>query len=133
MLKKAFFLWLDIAIFMFLIIFVDFILFLDVMEYTKYWVYMKEIFIGIFIITILISIWAVGYFFKLKGFFNPNGVVDYLKLYWSIFWRAMVFVVPIVGIIAYVFKGSIESRFLTIFVEILIGFVAIYWYLRQKY
>jgi len=133
MLKKAFFLWLDIAIFMFLIIFVDFILFLDVMEYTKYWVYMKEIFIGIFIATILISIWAVGYFFKLRGFFNPNGVVDYLKLYWSIFWRAMVFVVPIVGIIAYVFKGSIESRFLTIFVEILIGFVAIYWYLRQKY
>jgi len=132
MLKKAFSLWLDIAIMMFLVIVVDFIVFEDLMVYTPYWMYMKEIFIGIFIFTLLVSIWAVGYFFNIHGF-KIKGVWGYLKIYWSVFWRAMVFVIPVVGLIAYFFHGSIQSRIFTILIEILAGFPAIYWFLKKKY
>ncbi len=130
MLKKSFRLWLDIASFMFLIIFADFILFSDIVSYTSYWIYMKEIFIFLFISTILFSIWVVGYFFNLYGI-KVIGFKNYLKVYWSILWRALLIVIPIVGIIAYIYKGSVFSRFLTIFVEILAGFPAIYWYLKK--
>jgi len=130
MLKKAFFLWLDIAIFMFLIIFAGFIVFLDTMEFTHLWMYMKVVFIAMFVITILFSVWAVGYFFKLHGY-DIRGIKGYLKLYLMVLIRALIIVIPIVGIIAYIYKGSIFSRFLTIFVEILAGFPAIYWTLRK--
>jgi hypothetical protein len=129
--KESFKLWGYIALMMFLVIFVDFVLFEDFMMYSPYYVYMKEIFIFLFIFTIAVSVFVIGYFFKLRGHFNPTGIKDYLKLYWAILWRALVIVIPVVGIIAYVFKGSIESRILTIFVEILAGLPAIYWYLKK--
>ncbi|WP_457562044.1 hypothetical protein [Caminibacter pacificus] len=130
MMKKAFLLWLDIAIFLFLVIFAGFIVFSDIMTYTNFWFYMKEIFISIFIITIFFSIWAIGYFFNLHGF-KVQGIKQYLKIYWSILWRALIIVTPIIGLIAVIFKGSIFSRILTIFIEILAGFPAIYWYLKK--
>jgi hypothetical protein len=95
---------------------------------------MKEIFIFIFIVTILISVFALGYFFEKAGIVRfENKIPGYLKLYFSILWRALVFVVPIVGLIAYVYHGSIGSRIATIFIEVLAGFPAIYWYLKTKY
>jgi hypothetical protein len=132
MFKKAFYLWLDIAIFMFFIIFIDFMLFEDLLFYWGLFFYMKKIFVGLFILTILISIFAVGYFFEKHGIMKfQNRFLGYLKLYFAILWRALVFVIPVVGLIAYIYHGSIGSRIATIFIEILFGFPAIYWYLKK--
>ncbi|WP_456479319.1 hypothetical protein [Nautilia sp.] len=132
MFKKAFYLWMDIAVFMFFVILVDFMLFEDLLMYWRLFFYMKEIFIVIFVLTVLISIFALGYFFEKHGIISfKNRITGYLKLYFSILWRALVFVVPIVGIIAFVYHGSIGSRIATIFIEILAGFPAIYWYLKK--
>ncbi|GAB6075117.1 hypothetical protein [Nautilia lithotrophica] len=132
MYKKAFYLWLNIAIFMFFIIVIDFILFEDLIIYWHKFFYVKEIFISLFAGTILISIFAIGYFFEKQGVISfQNRFIGYLKLYFSIFWRALMFVVPIIGLIAYIYHGSIGSRIATIFIEILAGFPAIYWYLRK--
>ena len=133
MFKKAFYLWLDIAIFMFFIIVVDFMLFEDLIIYWRMFYYVKEIFIFLFILTILISMFAVGYFFEKHEIVSfQNRFTGYLKLYFAILWRALVFVVPAVGLIAYIFHGSIGSRIATIFIEILAGFPAIYWYLKKN-
>jgi len=133
MFKKAFYLWLDIAIFMFFIIVVDFMLFEDLLIYWGLFFYMKEIFIGLFTVTILFSIFAIGYFFEKHGIVTfQNRFTGYLKLYFAILWRALVFVVPAVGFIAYIYHGSIGSRIATIFIEILAGLPAIYWYLKKN-
>ena len=129
--KKAFLLWLDIAIIMFFIIFVDFMLFEDLIFYWQLF-YSKEIFIGLFIITILFSSFFVWYFFERHGVLTFNNrFLSYLKLYFAILWRALVIVIPIIGIIAFIYKGSIGSWIATIFIEILSGFPAIYWYLKR--
>jgi len=134
MFKKAFYLWADIAIFMFFVIIVDFMLFEDLIFYWGIYFYAKGIFITIFVLTILISVFAVGYFFEKHGIISyQNRLVGYLKIYFAILWRALVFVIPVVGIIAYVYHGSIGSRIVTIFVEILAGFPAIYWYLKNNF
>jgi len=134
MLKKAFYLWAEIASFMLFVIVADFMIFEDLLVYWGLFFYMKEIFISIFIVTILISVFALGYFFEKAGIVRfENKIPGYLKLYFSILWRALVFVVPIVGLIAYVYHGSIGSRIATIFIEVLAGFPAIYWYLKTKY
>ena len=133
MLKKAFYLWAEIASFMLFVIVADFMIFEDLLMYWGLFFYMKEIFISIFVVTILISVFAVGYFFEKAGVVRfENKILGYLKLYFSILWRALVFVIPIVGLIAYVYHGSIGSRIATIFIEILAGFPAIYWYLTTK-
>jgi hypothetical protein len=133
MLKKAFYLWGEIAAFMLFIIVADFMIFEALLVYWGLFFYMKEIFISIFVITILISIFTVGYFFEKSGVVKfQNRISGYLKLYFSILWRALVFVVPIVGVIAYIYHGSIGSRIATIFIEIFAGFPAIYWYLKFK-
>ncbi|WP_457559937.1 hypothetical protein [Caminibacter sp.] len=129
--KKAFRIWLDISIFMFLIVFVDFLLF---QTFVVYFYSMKQInmfFVSIFIFTILISVFLLGVVFKKYGF-EVKTLKDYFKLYFSILWRALVFAIPVIGIIAMIFKGSIFSRFLTIIVEFLAGLPAIYWYLKSK-
>ena len=132
MLKKSFYVWLDIAIFMFFIIFAEFLIFSDLLFYWGMFFYMKEIFIGFFVLTILVSIYFIGYFFNVHNI-QISGMTGYLKLYFSILWRAMIFVIPTVGLIAYIYHGSIGSRIFTIFVEILAGFPAIYWYMLSKY
>jgi len=132
MAKKAFWLWADIAIFMFFVIIADFMLFDDLMAYWREYYHMKEIFILIFVVTILISIWAIGYFFQRHGIEKVDSFWKYLKLYFSILWRALIIVFPIIGITAYLFHGSIGSRIFTVFIEILAGYPAIYWYLKSK-
>ncbi len=133
MFKKAFYLWADIAVFMFFIIVVDFILFEDLIVYWRMLFYVKEIFIGLFVLTLIISVFAVGYFFERYQIVSfKNRFTGYLKLYFSILWRALAVVVPIIGIIAYIYHGSIGSRIATVFIEILAGFPAIYWYLKKN-
>ncbi len=110
MFKKALHIWFDIAGMMFLIIFVDFVFFQLLMEEGLFF-YMKQIFIALFTVTVLASVYFVGFFFN-KHKIETKGFWGYLKLYFAVFWRAMVFVVPVVGLIAVIFKGSIASRIL---------------------
>jgi hypothetical protein len=133
MLKKAFLIWLDIAIFMFFIVFVDFLMFQTFVVYATSMREVNFIFISIFIITLIASIFLLGIVFEKHGFKFENKFFGFLKLYFSILWRALVFAIPVIGIIAFIFKGSIFSRFLTIVVEFLAGFPAIYWYLKTLY
>jgi hypothetical protein len=133
MFKKAFKIWLDISIMMFLIVVADFILFDDFMSYTHLFMYMKEIFITIFVVTIIASFFFLGFFFEKNGITIPakNKFLSYLKIYWGVLWRALIIVTPIIGIIAVTFHGSIGSRILTIFIEFLAGLPAIWWYLKS--
>ncbi|AZV47444.1 hypothetical protein C3L23_09265 [Nautilia sp. PV-1] len=133
MLKKAFNLWLKIAIFMLFVIIADFMIFEVLLVYWHLFFYMKEIFITIFAVTIIFSIFAVGYFFEQFGIEvkAKNRFFKYIKIYFSVLWRALIIVTPVIGLIAYVFHGSIGSRIATIFIEILAGFPAIYWYLKK--
>ena len=134
MLKRAFLLWKDIAIMMFFIIVVDFIVFEDLIFYWHMFFYVKEIFISIFIITILFSMFFVGYFFERHGVLiaAKNRFFMYMKIYFAVLWRALIIVTPIIGVIAYIYHGSIGSRIFTIFIEILAGFGAIYWFLKKN-
>ena len=131
--KMAFKIWLYIAGFMSLVIFIDFIIFMDFMEYSNYFWYMKEIFIALFIITIIISFFIVNLYFDLFkiNIKAKNKFIKMLKIYWSILWRALLILIPIIGFIAYKYHGSIESRIATIIVEILVGFPAIWWFLTK--
>jgi hypothetical protein len=133
MLKKSLKIWTEISIMMFLIVFADFILFSDLMLYTNCYKEMNEIFIGIFILTIIASIYFLGFFFEKNEIYVPakNKFVKYLKIYWAVLWRALVIVTPVIGIIAVTFHGSIGSRILTIFMEFLAGLPAIWWYLES--
>lgn len=132
MFKKAFLLWFDIAAFMFLVIIADFILFEDLIVYWRMFFYVKEIFIGLFVLTLIISVFAVGYFFERHQIVSfQNRFTGYIKLYFSILWRALAVVMPVIGVIAYIYHGSIGSRIATVFIEILAGFPAIYWYLKK--
>ena len=132
MLKKSFLIWADIAFIMMLVIFIDFILFQDMLEYWHLFFYVKDIFISIFIFTIIISVFVTGYFFEFhRVFYFKNRFLGYLKLYFSILWRALVIVVPIIGAIAYIYHGSLNSRVAVIIIEVLAGFPAIYWYMKK--
>ncbi|GAB6045788.1 hypothetical protein JCM11957_13860 [Caminibacter profundus] len=82
--KKAFKLWFHIAGVMFLVVFVDFLLFNDFLM-SGYYFYMKEIFIAIFVVTIIISVFVIGAYFESFGIVKfKNRFFGYLKLYWSI-------------------------------------------------
>jgi len=130
MLKTSFILWSKIAIFMFFVINIGFILFLTLIQYWHLYMHVKAIFISIFVITLIISFFVINYFFKNEPIFKKNKITfNPFKLYFSLFLRAMVFVIPAVGLIAYTCHGSITSRFFTILIEILLGFPAIYWYI----
>jgi hypothetical protein len=132
MLKKAFLIWLDISIFMFFVVFVDFLLFQTFVVYAQSMKDINFLFITIFIVTIIFSVFLLGLVFEKHGFKFENRLKDYLKLYFSILWRALIIAAPFIGIIAFIFKGSIFSRFLTIIIEFLAGFPAIYWYLKSR-
>ncbi len=132
--KLAFKLWFYIAGLMSLVIFASFLIFIDIMEYTNYFWYMKEIFITLFVITIIISFFVVNFYFEtfqitIKA---KNRFTKYLKIYFAILWRALVILIPVIGFIAYKYHGSIESRILSIILEILAGFPAIWWLLHSK-
>ena len=130
----AFKLWLYIAGMMGLIIFASFLIFMDIMQYTSYMWYMKEIFIAIFIIVIISSFFIVNFYFNLFGINvkSKNKFTKYLKIYFGILWRALIIVTPVIGFIAYKYHGSIGSRIFTIFVEIIAGLPAIWWFLYNK-
>ena len=82
MFKKAFYLWADIAIFMFFIIVVDYMLFEDLIFYWGLYFYAKGIFITIFVLTILISVFVVGYFFEKHGIISyKNRFIGYKDLF----------------------------------------------------
>ncbi len=132
--KLAFKLWCYITGIMLLIIFAEYILFIDIMQYTNFFWYMKEIFIGIFIITIVLSFFVINLYFNLFGIEvkGKNKFIKMLKIYFNILWRALIILIPIIGFIAYKYQGSIGSRILTIFLEILAGFPAIWWFLNSK-
>ncbi len=132
--KLAFKLWFHIAGIMSLIIFAFYLIFIDIMEYTNYFWYMKEIFITLFVITIIISFFVVNFYFdsfKIR-IEAKTSFKKHLKIYFGILWRALVILAPIIIFIAYKFHGSIESRILTIIFEILAGFPAIWWFLYKK-
>ena len=129
MVKKSFLIWVDISIFMFFVVFVDFLMFETFAPYCHTMRQVNVLFVTIFVFTIFISIFLLGEVFKKYGY-QIRSIKEYLKLYFSILWRALVFVIPVVGLIAFVFKGSVFSRLLTIFIEFLVGFPAIYWYLK---
>jgi len=77
-------------------------------------------------------VFVIGAYFESFGIVKfKNRLFGYLKLYWSILWRALIIVMPIIALISVVFKGSIGSRIFTIFVEFLAGLPAIYWYLKK--
>ena len=128
----AFKLWFHIAGVMSIVICMMFLLFLDLMIYFNLFMYVKAIFISIFIITIIISFFVVNkYFEEFKiGINEKSKIKKYFKIYFSIFWRAIVILIPIIGFIAVKYHGSIESRIWTIIIEILAGFPAIWWYLK---
>jgi len=130
----AFKLWCYIAGMMSLVIFVSFLLFMDIMQYTNYFYYMKEIFIGTFITVIVISFFVVNFYFDLFGIEikSKNKFIKYLKVYFGILWRALIILIPIIGFIAYKYHGSIESRIITIIIEIIAGLPAIWWFLQNK-
>ncbi len=135
--KLAFKLWFYIAGLMSLVIFASFLIFIDIMEYTNYFWYMKEIFITLFVITIIISFFVVNFYFEtfqitIKAKNRFTKYLKYLKIYFAILWRALVILIPVIGFIAYKYHGSIESRILSIILEILAGFPAIWWYLYNK-
>ena len=130
----AFKLWSYIAGMMSLIIFASVILFMDIMQYTNYYFYMKEIFVVIFISVIVISFFVVNHYFEL---FNinvkaKNKITKYFKIYFGILWRAILILSPIIGFIAYKYHGSITSRIITIIIEIIAGLPAIWWFLHSK-
>ena len=132
--KLAFKVWFYIAAFMSMVIFVDFIIFMDFMQYSNFYFYMKEIFIGLFILTIVISFFTVNLYFDMFGIKTEgkNRFIKMLKIYFGIFWRAFIILIPIIGFIAYKYHGSVESRIWTIIIEILVGFPAIWWFLSSK-
>ena len=133
-LKIAFNIWLQIAGIMSLVLFADYILFFDFMMYSNLFWYMKEIFIGLFVVTIIISFFVINYFFEIYKIQIPayNKLTRYFKIYFGILWRAFVILIPIIGFIALKYHGSIQSRIWTIVIEVLAGFPAIWWYLNSK-
>jgi len=132
--KFALKIWFYIAAMMSLILFAFFMLFMDIMQYTNYYWYMKQIFIAIFILVIISSFFVVNYYFNFFGIEikAKNNLTRNIKIYFAVLWRALVFVIPAVGLIAYIYHGSIGSRIFTIFIEILAGFPAIWWFLNSK-
>jgi len=133
-LKIAFNIWLQTAGIMSLVLFADYILFFDFMMYSNLFWYMKEIFIGLFIVTIIISFFVINYFFEIYKIQIParNKLTRYFKIYFGILWRALIILVPIIGFIALKYHGSIQSRIWTVIIEVLAGFPAIWWYLNSK-
>ncbi len=127
-------LWGYIATFMTLVIFADFILFMDFMQYSNLYFYIKEIFIGLFILTIIISFFIVNLYFHLFGIDikAKNKFLKMIKIYFGILWRAILILIPIIAFIAYKYQGSIQSRIWTIIIEIFVGFPAIWWFLSSK-
>jgi len=130
----AFKIWFYIAGIMGLVIFAAFLIFMDIMQYTNYFYYMKEIFIGIFVAVIIISFFVVNFYFDLFGIEikSQNKYTKYLKIYFGILWRALIILIPVIGFIAYEYHGSIESRIITISIEIIAGLPAIWWFLYNK-
>ncbi len=130
--KLAFKLWFYIAGIMSLVIFAVYLLFINLMQ--SYFWYMKEIFIGLFIITIIISFFVINAYFETFNIQikSKTKLGKYFKIYFGILWRALVILIPIIGIIAYEYHGSIESRIITIFLEILAGLPAIWWFLNKN-
>jgi len=130
----AFKLWCYIAGMMSLVIFVSFLIFMDIMEYTNYFYYMKEIFVGIFITVIVISFFVVNFYFDLFKIEikSKNKFIKYLKVYFGILWRALIILIPVIGFMAYKYHGSIESRIAAIIIEVIAGLPAIWWFLQSK-
>jgi len=127
-------LWSYIAGIMSLVIFASFLLFIDIMQYTNYFIYTKEIFIAIFITVIIISFFIINIYFDLFGIkvVSKTNTIKHLKIYFGILWRALVILFPIISFIAYTYQGSIESRIATIIIEIIAGLPAIWWFLYSK-
>ena len=113
-----------------MVIFVDFIIFIDFMQYSNLYFYMKEIFIVLFILTIIISFFVINLYFYLFGI--DIKAKNKFKIYFGILWRAIVILILIISFITYKYHGSLESRIWTIIIEILVGFPAIWWFLSSK-
>ena len=130
--KLAFKLWFYISVTMSLVIFVMYLLFIDLTQ--SYFWYMKDIFIGLFIITIIISFFVINTYFETFNIQikSKTKIGKYFKIYFGILWRALLILIPIIGFIAFKYHGSIESRIATIIIEILVGFPAIWWFLNSK-
>ena len=130
--KLAFKLWFYISATMSLVIFVMYLLFIDLTQ--SYFWYMKDIFIGLFIITIIISFFVINTYFETFNIQikSKTKIGKYFKIYFGILWRALLILIPIIGFIAFKYHGSIESRIATIIIEILVGFPAIWWFLNSK-
>jgi hypothetical protein len=72
-----------------MVIFMMYLLFLDLMIYGNMFMYVKSIFISEFIITIIISFFVLNKYFEIFGIDigETNKIKRYFKIYFSVFWR----------------------------------------------
>ncbi|MGE4547733.1 MAG: hypothetical protein AB7E28_08175 [Desulfurella sp.] len=136
----AFNLWVSICIKMIIVLFISVSIFISGTVIFK--VSENTIFTCIFLIFMLISIIVIYKEFKKARAKNENlnkilplhkyFIQDALSIYFALTLRAIIILLPLLGILAFFSKGDIIGRIYAVVLEFMVGYPSIYWYLKDR-
>ncbi|OSS41121.1 hypothetical protein DESAMIL20_2059 [Desulfurella amilsii] len=136
----AFNLWAAICFEMLIVLVISIILFISgtiIFSANK-----NTLFVGIFLIFMIISIFVIYMKFKKASAKNENLnkilpshkylIQDAVLIYFSLTIRAIIILLPLLGILAFFSKGDIIGRIYAVVLEFMVGYPSIYWYLKSR-
>jgi hypothetical protein len=136
----AFDLWVAICIKMLIVLFISIGVFIGATMFFR--VSENAIFVSTFIIFEIISIIVIYIEFKKARVKNENlnkilplhkyVIQDALSIYLSLTIRAIIILLPFLGILAFISKGDIIGRAYAVILEFMVGYPSIYWYLKNR-
>jgi hypothetical protein len=136
----AFNLWVTICIKMLIVLFISVSIFIGGIVIFK--ISENTIFICIFLIFMIISIIVIYREFKKARAKNESlnkilplhkySIQDALYIYFALTLRAIIILLPLLGILAFFSKGDIIGRVYAVVLEFMVGYPSIYLYLKSR-